>query len=111
MRSRNCRPRFVYFEDRNRRLGGEVLDLAANVADRVLLVLVELLPAAAGEVGDRLGPVGIKLGALIFLQEFLATHAIALGQTQELALVLHQTLVDVVKLLDQRLDAGLIERQ
>jgi hypothetical protein len=48
---------------------------------------------------------------LIFLQELVAAHAIAFGQAQQLALVLNQTLVDVVELLDQRLDAGLVERQ
>src|SRR5690606_13484843 len=67
--------------------------------------------AAAGKVGDRLHPVRIKLAALVFLDEVLAAHAIGLGQAKQLALVLHQALVDVVELLDQRFDTQLVERQ
>ena len=37
--------------------------------------------------------------------------AIAFGEPHQPALVLHQPLVDVVELLDQRLDARLVERQ
>ncbi len=47
--------------------------------------------------------------ALIFLQEFLTTHTEGFGQTQQLAFVLHQTLVDVVKLFDELFDTVLVQ--
>ena len=73
--------------------------------------LVNSFQPRDGQIGDRARPVRVELRALIFLQELLAAHAIAFGQPQQLALVLHQALVDVVELLDQRLDARRVERQ
>ena len=64
---------------------------------------------------DRLEIDFIQLGSSsepwYSLQELLAAHAVAFGQAQQPAFVLHQALVDVVELLDQRLDARRVERQ
>jgi hypothetical protein len=73
--------------------------------------LGEFLPAACGQIADRLHPVRIELGALILLEERVALDAVGFGQTQQAALVLHQALVDVVELLDERVDAVLVQRQ
>ena len=45
------------------------------------------------------------------LEEVLARDAVALGQPHQAALVADQALVDVVELLDQRIDARLVEPQ
>ena len=49
--------------------------------------------------------------ALVVLEEVLARHAVAFGQPHQPAFEADQALVDVVELLDQRLDAVLVERQ
>lgn len=48
---------------------------------------------------------------LIFLQELFTTHAKRFSQTEQLALVLNETLVDVVKLFNQLLDTILVQRK
>ena len=48
---------------------------------------------------------------MIVLQEVFARHAKAFRQAQQLGLQPDQAAVDVVKLLDQRVDAVLVERQ
>ena len=147
MRSRNCRPRFVYFlamEITRRRLASTISFLACRASRSpfctmwtilrnswisrpvsaarlwmscrmsligVLVVGDEVLPAAGAELGDAQQPVGVELRALVVLQEVLARHAIALGQAHQAAFEADQALVDVVELLDQRLDAVLVERQ
>ena len=45
------------------------------------------------------------------LEEVLARDAVALGEPHQAALVADQALVDVVELLDQRIDARLVEPQ
>ena len=45
------------------------------------------------------------------LEELVAGDAVALGQPHQPAFVGHQALVDVVELLDQRVDARLVEPQ
>ena len=45
------------------------------------------------------------------MQEVLAHDAVALGEPHQAALVADQALVDVVELLDQRIDARLVEPQ
>ena len=78
---------------------------------RSLSLRDELLPAAAAELGDAAEPVRVELGALVFLQEILALDAVGFGEPQQPALEADQALVDVVELLDQGLDAVLVERQ
>ncbi len=77
----------------------------ADVLDGVLVVGDEVLPAAGAELGDAQQPFGVELRALVVLQEVVARHAIALGQAHQAAFEADQALVDVVELLDQRLDA------
>jgi hypothetical protein len=89
----------------------EILDLGAQVANAGGFGLGEILPSLGRQVGDRLHPVRIKLGAGILRQEVVALDTIAFGQAQQAALVGDQALVDVVELLDQAVDAVLVERQ
>ena len=53
----------------------------------------------------------IELGALVVPEEVLAHDAMALGEPYQPALVANEALVDVVELLDQGVDARLIEPQ
>src|SRR5213592_1089318 len=53
----------------------------------------------------------IELGALVIPEKILAHYSVTLGEPHQAALVTHEALVDVVKLLDQRVDARLIEPQ
>ena len=78
---------------------------------RLRLVLRKLFPALAGKRRNTLGPVRIELRALILLEERLALDAIAFGKPQQTTFILQETLVDVVELLDQKVDAVLVERQ
>src|SRR5205823_5228555 len=80
------------------------------VADRLDLVLVlgdQVLPTLRRQLGHAVEPARVELGALIVLQEVLAHDAVALGQPHQPAFVADQPLVDVVELLDQRVDARL----
>ncbi|ENN87860.1 hypothetical protein RHSP_48159 [Rhizobium freirei PRF 81] len=99
------------FRDGNAGFGREVLDLLADVADRGVFALGEFLPAAGCQIADRLHPVRIEFCALILLQEAVALDAIGFGKTQQAAFVLHEALVDVVELLDEGVDAVLVQRQ
>ena len=78
---------------------------------RVFSSAHEILPAAGREVGDAADPVRVELGALVLLEEVLAGDAVGFGEAEQPALVADQALVDVVELLDQRVDAVLVERQ
>jgi hypothetical protein len=69
----------------------------------------ELLPAAGGEVRDAVEPARIELRARNILQEILARDAVAFGQPHHPALEADQALVDLVELLDQRIDTRLVE--
>ncbi|MCY1484950.1 hypothetical protein D9M68_185640 [compost metagenome] len=97
--------------DRDTGFGGEILDLLANVADRLVFALGEFLPALAGQVADRLHPVRVEFGARILFEERVALDAVGFGKPQQAAFVLHQPLGNVVELLDQAVDAVLVERQ
>ena len=79
--------------------------------DLVLVLGDQALPALGGELGHPVEPARIELGALIVLEEVLARDAVAFGQPHQAALVADQALVDVVELLDQRIDARLVEPQ
>src|SRR5262249_18222794 len=90
-------------------LAGEHLDLVAVLLDLLLVAGDEALPAPGGELRHPIEPAPIELGALVVLEEILAAAAGALGEPHQAAFVADQTLVDVVELLDQRVDARLIE--
>src|SRR3984893_19527855 len=62
-----------------------------------------------GELRHPVEPARSELRALVVLEKILARDAVALGEPHQAALVADQALVDVVELLDQRVDASLIE--
>ena len=78
-------------------LGGEVMDLAADVLDQAALVAHEIGPALLLQAADAAEPVGIELVAQIFVDEVLAVDAIALGEAEQAAFEAEQLLVDVVE--------------
>src|SRR5215467_11129233 len=90
-------------------LARQHLDLVAVLLDLLLVAGDEALPALGGELRYPVEPARIELGALVVLEEVLARHAVALGEPHQATFVADQALVDVVELLDQRVDARLIE--
>src|SRR5260221_1699544 len=86
--------------------------LAFKDAYRMLHQRIGVFTALPIRSLDQLNPVEparIELGALVVLEKILARDAVALGQPHQTALVADEALVDVVELLDQCVDAGLIE--
>src|SRR5947207_2919707 len=71
----------------------------------------EVLPSLGGELGDPVEPARVELRALVVLEEILARNAVALAEPHQAALEDDEALVDVVELLDQRIDARLVEPQ
>ena len=65
----------------------------------------------ADELGDAVEPARIELVAHVVLEEVVARDAVAFRQPHQAAFVRHEALVDVVELLDQRIDARLVEPQ
>src|SRR5262249_56597965 len=92
-------------------LARQHLDLVAVLFDLVLVASDEAFPALRTQLGHPIEPARIELGALIVLEKILACDAVALGESHQAALVADEALVDVVELLDQRVDARLIEPQ
>src|SRR5690606_34222184 len=88
-----------------------MLDLRTDFLDRVLLGGNEFLPAPGGQGGNTRRPVRLQLGALVLGEKIAAVDAVALSEAQQATLRAHKALVDVIELLDQRLDAGIVERQ
>ncbi len=86
-----------------------LLDLRTEILDARLLLGDELLPPLGGKIGDAADPVRVELGALVFLDEGFAGDLVAFGEPQEPPLERDEALVDVVELLDQRIDAVLVE--
>src|SRR5262249_46234062 len=92
-------------------LGSEIGDLAADILDYPAPVVGENGPTFLLQAPDAAEPVGVELVRLIFVEEVLALHAIALGEAEQAPLIAEQLLVDVVESLDQALDTVGIERQ
>src|SRR5438445_633743 len=90
-------------------LARQHLDLVAMLLDLLLVAGDEALPTLGGELRHPIEPARIELGALVVLEEILARDAVALGEPHQAAFVADQALVDIVELLDQRVDARLIE--
>ena len=65
----------------------------------------------AREPRDAARPVRVELVAAVVREEIGAVDAVALAEPQQLAVEGDEPLVDVVELLDQRIDARLVERQ
>src|SRR5215475_9703130 len=92
-------------------LAREHLNLVAVLLDLLLVPRDEALPASRAQLGYPVEPARIELGALVVLEKILARDAVAFGEPHQAAFVADQTLVDVVELLDQCVDARLIEPQ
>ena len=87
------------------------MDFLANVLDRILFLGHEIFPAMLGQPRDAAQPVGIKLFALVFLQEDLARHLVAFSQPQQATFQRDQAAVDIIQLLHQRLDTCRVQGQ
>src|SRR5690606_37125257 len=99
------------FTDVQTGFGRQRCYVATDFADSVGFALGELAPALAFETLERGFPGRIDLATIIAFEELLALDAIALGKAQQAAFQLHQTLVDVVQLLDKVLDTAVVRRQ
>ena len=71
----------------------------------------EALLAPGRDLRHAVEPARVEFRALVVPEEVLARDAVALGEPHQPALVADEPLVDVVELLDQRVDARLIEPQ
>ena len=88
----------------------ELVNLGADVFDLRPLGLDELAPFLA-VAGDAVEPRLVEFVAVVFVDEVLARHAVAVGKTHQAAFEADQALVDRVKLFDEALDAVVVERQ
>ena len=144
IRSRNCRPRLVYFlaiemtrrrlastislalarlalallhrlydaaelGDLEARLGGQRVDVRADLVDLPALAPDEVRPFLAG-VADAVDPGLVELVAEVLGEEVLARDAVAVGEPHQPPLEADEALVDRVELLDQALDTVVVER-
>src|SRR5271166_2701912 len=89
----------------------ERLDFGADFLDRVLVLRDELLPAAGRQLRDAQEPLRIELRILVVLEEVLAADAMRFAHSHEPDVEVDEALVDVVELLDQRVDAVLVQGQ
>jgi hypothetical protein len=92
-------------------LACEDLDIVAVLLDLVFVSGDQVPPAPGGKLRDPIEPARIKLGAAIVLEEILECHAVTLGEPHQFALVTEKPFIDVVDLLDQRIDAGLLQSE
>ena len=99
------------FGDLDAGLRGEIVHQRADLLDAILLFGDEVLPALGRELGHAIEPARVEFAAHVLLQEVLADHAVALGEPHQAALIGNEALVDVVELLDERIDARLVEPQ
>src|SRR5262249_12686367 len=90
-------------------LARQRMDLRAQLLDAVLVAGDEVLPAFGGEVRYAVEPKRVELGAQIVREEILARDAVALGQSQQPPLATDEPLVDLIELLDQRIDARSVQ--
>ena len=83
----------------------ERVNVRSQLLDAVLVVSDEVLPALGGEFRDPVEPERVELGGQVGFEEVVARSAVALGEPHQAPLVTDEPLVDVMELLDQRLDA------
>src|SRR6516165_4486675 len=81
------------------------MDLRAQLLDAVLVAGDKILPAVGGEFRHAVEPERIELRTQIVPEKVLARDAMALGKPHQASLVTDEPVVDVMELLDQRLDA------
>jgi hypothetical protein len=85
------------------------MDLRAQLLDPVLVAGDEVLPSVGVEFRHAVEPKRVELGAQIFHEEILTHDAVALGKPHQASLVTDETPVDVIELLDQRVDARSVQ--
>src|SRR5262249_4982539 len=93
------------FADLKAGLARQRMNLCTQLFDAVLVAGDKILPAVGREFRYAVEPERIELGAEIVLEKVLAHDAVALGKPQQASLANDEPLVDVIELLDQRLDA------
>src|ERR1700683_3210739 len=87
----------------------EGMYLVAVLLDRVLVPGDKALPALGRKLRHAAEPERVGVGAQIVPEEVLARDAMTLGEPHHAALVADKTLIDLVELLDQRVDPRLIQ--
>ena len=86
--------------------------LRAQLLDAVLVAGDEILPALRGQLRHAVEPARVELGALVVACRKSSRMTPWLSaEPHQPALVADEALVDVVELLDQRVDARLVEPQ
>ena len=85
------------------------MDLRVQFLDAVLVARDEVLPTVSGELRYAVEPERVELGAEIVLEEVFARNAVILGEPHEAAFVTDQPLVDVLELLNQRINARSVQ--
>src|SRR5262245_35648878 len=99
------------FGDLEPRFRSQRMYVGANLVDLLALVPDELDPFLVAGRRHAVGPGPVQLVAEVLVDEILARHTETIGQPRQAALVRDKTLVYRVELLDQTLDAGVLERQ
>src|SRR5262245_60021476 len=99
------------FGDLEPRFRSQRVNVGANLVDFLALVPDELHPFLVAGRRHAVEPSLVQLVAEILVDEMLARHTETVGQLHQPAFVRDKTLVDRVELLDQTLDAGVVERQ
>src|SRR5947208_5127004 len=97
------------FGDRQFRLAGDLRNRGAVARNIVEMLLDELRPAAAWAFAGPFQPIARQFVAHVMLQEVGALDAGGLGQPQQPALFGDKAAVQLVELLDEVLDAGVVE--
>jgi hypothetical protein len=92
------------FADLETGLGGELLDFAAQFADAVLPMATKSFQPRPPD-WRRDAASSDRARSPDIAQEVLARDAVAVGQAQQAAFGTDEALVDVVELLDERIDA------
>src|SRR6267154_2071854 len=95
--------------DRQFGIAGDLGDRGAMAPDIAATALDQAGPAAAGQGADPLQPIAGQLVAHIGLQEFGALDAGPFGEPQHAALLGDEPAVQLVELLDEMRDAGVVE--
>ena len=97
------------FADLEPGLTRERVYLAAVLLDVVMVLAGETLPPFGRKLRHAVEPEWVELRAQIVLEEILAHDTVALGEPHQAALVADEALVDIVELLDKRVDTRLVQ--
>src|SRR5262245_3907645 len=99
------------FGDLEPRFRSQRVNVGANLVDLLALVPDELGTFRVAARRHAVEPGLVEIVTEVLVDEMLARHTETVGQLHQAALVCDKTLVDRVELLDQTLDAGVVERQ